>query len=975
MGAMMNKIFAVLFCMALVSMAATPPQTVKDSMNGNFPVINGKKVFLSGMNLAWLSSSSFGNDVGDVNVNIDLFTDKVKKIRKAGGNSLRWWLHTDASHSPKIDTSGAVTGLGLKTISNMRAALDTAYAYGVVVSMCLFSFDMLIPGTKASYSNYSLDNNYKFLTVPSNIDTYLSNALKPMLDSVGSHPAIMCWEVFNEPENMLDSTTTMPKKITQNDILRITNKIAGFIHQNSKKMATTGIASFQYRSQYSSGKLIAAGGNNSGYLDFYMVHYDPEYRADSLSPFSHPASFWNMDKPVMVGRFPAGSWSASMIGPTTGLPLKSTVTINDAFTYTYSNGYAGALSWAMSEDSTNLFGYYGTTAPALQALFAAHQSDIMIKNVTIVDMAGNYVMKIDLKNIPAPSGTAGYYELGTSFTKNFTGKTNLIFDMLVKPGSSMNLQLTPVIKVTSAYSWSPATSYSMNLGTIDQGKWISDTIPITAFGATSVSDVRELLFQWYAQGSPYDSGDIYFDNIRVDNDTLANFNAAGTTWSINAEGASASLIKFSDVPLGSVTVDNNVMKVDLKNILAPSGATGYYELGTNITKNFSGKTNLIFDMLVKSGSSMNLQLVPVLKVDSAYTWSPATGYSMNLGYVEQGKWITDTIPVVAFGAPSLTDVRQLLFQWYAQGAQYDSGDIYFDNFRVDNDTLYNFNAPGITWSANAAGVKITQVKFSDVPVGGVTADNDVMKCDLTNIPATSGSANYFELGTSVSKNFTGKTNLIFDMFIKSGSSTNLQLIPVLKVDSGYTWSAATGNTLYLTAVQQGQWITDTVPFANFMAPGLTDVRQVLFQWSAQGAPYDSGVIYFDNFRADNDTFANFNNPGTAWSTAAAGAKISLVKFSDVPGSASIKGFKKIGSLAPALPELIVHGKTIIMRLRQATDAHLRIFDLKGKTVASMDCRKFSAGEYSISPRGLSAGLYIVEIGKAASRIRSTFIMQ
>jgi len=88
----------------------------------------------------------------------------------------------------------------------MRQALDTAYAYGVVVSMCLFSSDLLVPGTKASYTSYNLNSNYKFLTVPSNIDTYLNNALKPMLDSVGSHPAIMCWEVFNEPENMLDTT-------------------------------------------------------------------------------------------------------------------------------------------------------------------------------------------------------------------------------------------------------------------------------------------------------------------------------------------------------------------------------------------------------------------------------------------------------------------------------------------------------------------------------------------------------------------------------------------------------------------------------------------------------------------------------------------------------------------------------------------------------------------------------------------------
>jgi hypothetical protein len=805
MGATIKKMIAVVFCLAMVSAAATPPQTVKDSMNVNWTVINGKKLFLSGMNLAWLSSNSFGHDVGDVNINIDLFTDKVKKIRKAGGNSIRWWLHTDASTNPKLDTSGAVTGLGLKTISNMRQALDTAYAYGVVVSMCLFSSDLLVPGTKASYTSYNLNSNYKFLTVPSNIDTYLNNALKPMLDSVGSHPAIMCWEVFNEPENMLD-TTKVAKKITQNDILRITNKIAGFIHRNSKKMATTGIASFQYRSQYSSGKLITAGGDSVGYLDFYMVHYDPEYNADSLSPFSHPASFWNMDKPVMVGRFPAGSWSTSMMGPSSTKPLLTTETVNNAFAYTYSNGYAGALSWTMTQDSTSLLGYYGTTAPALQALFAADSSTIMIKNVVIVDMTGNYVMKVDLKNIPASGVNTGYYELGTSFTKDFTGKTNLMFDILVKRGSSTNLQLTPVIKVTSAFTWSAATGNTVNLSSVKQGIWVTDTIPITAFGATSVSDVRQLLFQWSAPGATYDSGDIYFDNFRADNDTLANFNTAGTAWSITASGANVSLVKFSDVPVDTVG----------------------------------------------------------------------------------------------------------------------------------------------------------------------TIENYVMMCDLKNIPAPISGTNYFMLSSFVTANFTGKTNVIFDMYIKPGSSMNLQFTPVIMVDSTYTWSQANGSMLYLSNKPQGQWISDTVPIANFMAPGVTDVRKLLFQWSTTGSPYDSGDIYFDNFRADNDTLFNFNTPGITWSSDAAGVKISRVKYSDVAGSASVK----VNQLRVAsLPELSVQGKMIILHLRKAVDAKVSVFDLRGKTVGAVNCGKSGAGFYTVSLKGLSAGPYIVELGMGGNKIRSKFILQ
>jgi hypothetical protein len=973
MGTIIKKTIFAVMCLALTSMAATPPQTVKDSMNGNWTVINGKKLFLSGMNIAWLSSNSFGNDVGDVSVNINAFTDKVKKIRQAGGNSLRWWLHTDASHSPKIDTSGAVTGLGLKTISNMRDALDTAYAYGVVVSMCLFSFDMLIPGTKASYSSYNLNSNYKFLTVPSNIDTYLTNALKPMLDSVGSHPAIMCWEVFNEPENMLDSTATAPKKITQNDILRITNKIAGFIHSNSKKMATTGIASFKYRGQYSSSKLIAAGAVNNGYLDFYMVHYDPEYQADSLSPFSHAASYWTMDKPIMVGRFPAGSWTTSMIGPTSGLALKTTETESDAFAYTYANGYAGALSWTMSEQPGSFFGDYTTTAPALTALFTAHQSDIMIKDVTIVNITGNYVMRVDFDSVPPPGAGGAYYELGTSFSKNFTGKTNLIFDMWVKPGSSTNMQIVPVIKVTSAFTWSPATGSLINLGNVNQGTWVTDTVPIANFGATSVTDVREILFQWWASGNTYDSGAICFDNIRVDNDTLASFNTEGSTWTSTSDAAKVSLVQYSDVPVVITTDTNNyVMMCDLKNIPAPSGSSNYFELGASMSKNLTGKTNLIFDMFVKPGSSMNLQFIPVLKVDSTYTWSAATGSTLYLYNKPQGQWFTDTVPIANFMAPGVTDVRQLLFQWSTTGAPYDSGDIYFDNFRADNDTLFNFNTPGVTWSSNAAGVKISRVKYSDVPVGIVTTDNYVMKYDLRNAPAASGGSNYFELGTAISKNFSGKTNLIFDMYVKPGSSENLQLIPVLKVDSTYTWSAANGSILYLNTKPQGQWFTDTVPIVNFLAPGVTDVRQMLFQWSASGAPYESGTIYFDNFRADNDTFVNFNTGGVTWTSTCDSAKISLVKYSDVPSAIQVKS----GRIAFAMrPQIAVHGKTIFLCLDRTIDAHVAVFDLRGKTVGAADCGKSGAGLYTVSIKGLSAGPYIVEIGKGAGRIRSKVFLQ
>jgi hypothetical protein len=406
---------------------------------------------------------------------------------------------------------------------------------------------------------------------------------------------------------------------------------------------------------------------------------------------------------------------------------------------------------------------------------------------------------------------------------------------------------------------------------------------------------------------------------------------------------------------------------------AANGSSNYFELGTTTSKNLTGKTNLIFDMLVKPGSSINLQMIPVMKVTSAYTWAAATGSTMYLSSYTQGIWISDTVPIANFGTDSLSNVLDLLFQWSASGSPYDSGTIYFDNFRADNDTLFNFNTPGVSWASTSNATTVTLVKYSDVPVTNpATVENYVMKFDLKDVPAASAGANYFELGTNISKDLSGKTNLIFDMLVKPGSSVNLQMVPVTKVTSAYTWNPATGSTFYLSSLQQGIWISDTVPIANFSTAGVTDVRDLLFQWSASGSPYDSGTIYFDNIRADGDTLFNFNTPGTSWASTSDSTKVTLVKYSDVMGSLSVKGRLARAAL---LPELAVQGKTIILHLRQAVDAKVSVFDLRGKTVGAVNCGKSGAGFYTVSLKGLSAGPYIVELGMGGNKIRSKFILQ
>ncbi|MCL2183528.1 MAG: hypothetical protein FWB85_08680 [Chitinispirillia bacterium] len=514
---------------------SVPMQTVQDSAKGNRLIINGKPVFISGMNIAW---NNFARDVGDGQVAINSFVNQFKQIKGAGGNAVRWWLHTDAQADPKFNEStGAVTGLGTRTISNIRQVLDSAYNYGIVVSLCLFSFDIL-HNDGNNKTSAQMARNLKFMTEPANLDTYITNALRPMLDAVGSHPAIMCWEVFNEPEGMTKEHGWSTEKIDHSHIMRFTNKIAGEVHRRTKKMASTGIHNFSQgeRTRYSDAKLREAGGDQDGYLDFYMAHYYPQYGGTSESPFHHPASYWGFDRPVLIGEFPAQSW-----GPGTGynMALSGTaMTITAAYEYAYNNGYCGAMSWSMTEGDKAKFGSFETTKPALENLYAKHKADIDIKDVVIVVPTGDLAMKLSFNALA--TGDANEVLVKKEASSSLAGKNNLTFDLYIDQQSGSSLQAYLAIQTGESDNWG-WYDVQVNLNSYSKGTWVTVQLPISSFsGLSSSANIYALFFKFVASGTPY-TGTVYIDNVKIDNTVISNFNELASEWSVAGGEVSVSL--------------------------------------------------------------------------------------------------------------------------------------------------------------------------------------------------------------------------------------------------------------------------------------------------------------------------------------------------------------------------------------------------------------------------------------------------
>ncbi len=373
-------VFLLAFSMAL---------TVRAQSVDRVP-FNDQDVFLSGSNISWVN---YARDIGPGTTNLTRFDEMFSQLSESGGNSMRFWLHTTGRSTPQWNGS-EVIGPGIGAIGDLHNILDKAWDHGIGLVLCLWSFDML------RISNGSLITGRSFDLLTDSILTraYINNALTPMVESLAGHPAIIAWEIFNEPEGMSNEHGwNINRHVPMADIQRFINMTAGAIHRaDPNSLVTNGswafiassdatpggiaaktvdqltVAELQHIRQslsqkyrhaftieetkdfynalhskdnfnyYTDARLIAAGGDPDGTLDFYSVHYY-EWAGTSLSPFHHESAVWQLTKPLVIAEFYLGGSSSS--GGDGDPDNTYGIHYRDLYPTLYERGYAGALAW------------------------------------------------------------------------------------------------------------------------------------------------------------------------------------------------------------------------------------------------------------------------------------------------------------------------------------------------------------------------------------------------------------------------------------------------------------------------------------------------------------------------------------------------------------------------------------------------------------------------------------------------------
>jgi hypothetical protein len=292
--------------------------------------------YLLGVNYPY---HSYGNDFGgnawgsygvhDPNTYKEIDSD-FAQLSSLGVRTVRWFVFTDARAGIEFDSAGMPSGLDEFVFSDFDAALEIAERHNIALNLVLLDHTFVYDAREEN--GVQMGGHAAVLATEEGQQALLRNVFEPVFRRYANHPAILSWEIMNEPEWTLQDAGTVHQEVSQPlkyaTFRAFAKAVVDAIHNIAGSYATIGCADAKWAQNW-------VGLD----LDYYQVHfYDwmQPYNTDNL--FNMRAEWLRLDRPVVVGEFPAAN---------------STVAgLRDYLNIWYTNGFAGAWAWSYRAGST-----------------------------------------------------------------------------------------------------------------------------------------------------------------------------------------------------------------------------------------------------------------------------------------------------------------------------------------------------------------------------------------------------------------------------------------------------------------------------------------------------------------------------------------------------------------------------------------------------------------------------------------------
>jgi len=280
--------------------------------------------FLEGANLPWFScGNDFGGNAwhpeGGISApgRIEHIRPVFEALQREGITCLRWWLFADGRSGIRSDATGCPAGLDDRVFPDIDLALELAADHGIrIIPVC---FDFLLCGPKEMSGDVQLGGRRHWIRNREHWVALETHVLKPLFKRYGSHPAILAWDLFNEPEWAIFGMGGREASVSPWLMRARLARMARLAHRHGDRPVTVGLASARAL------PLVRGLG-----LDFYQVHwYD---RHDAFSPLDRPAERLGLDRPLLLGEYPTRNSRRSR---------------GEILELARRHGYCGALGWSL----------------------------------------------------------------------------------------------------------------------------------------------------------------------------------------------------------------------------------------------------------------------------------------------------------------------------------------------------------------------------------------------------------------------------------------------------------------------------------------------------------------------------------------------------------------------------------------------------------------------------------------------------